>query len=96
MARHRYAVCEQREGAIQAIEDYAGDASRLTAAELAALRRPVILRGLAAGWPMVQAEDKTAYLKRFDSGATKPGHPIASCGSFVFQSIAFRWLSPTP
>jgi len=69
MARHRYAVCEQREGAIQAIEDYAGDASRLTAAELAALGRPVILRGLAAGWPMVQAEDKTAYLKRFDSGA---------------------------
>ena len=27
------------------------------------------MRGLAADWPMAQASDKAAYLKRFDSGA---------------------------
>jgi mannose-6-phosphate isomerase-like protein (cupin superfamily) len=29
----------------------------------------VVVRGLAAGWPIVQARDKAAYLRRFDSGA---------------------------
>jgi mannose-6-phosphate isomerase-like protein (cupin superfamily) len=29
----------------------------------------VVVRGLAAGWPIVQAPDKAAYLRRFDSGA---------------------------
>jgi hypothetical protein len=41
----------------------------VTAAELIGLGRPVVIRGLAADWPMVQAPDKAAYLKRFDSGA---------------------------
>jgi mannose-6-phosphate isomerase-like protein (cupin superfamily) len=55
--------------AIETIENYAGDPARLTAAELLGLRRPVVIRGLATDWPMVLAEDKAAYLKRFDSGA---------------------------
>jgi hypothetical protein len=55
--------------AIEQIEDYAGDAARLTAAELVSLRRPVVVRGLAADWPIVRTEDKAAYLRRFDSGA---------------------------
>ena len=29
----------------------------------------MLIRGLAADWPMVQAPDKAAYLKQFDSGA---------------------------
>jgi mannose-6-phosphate isomerase-like protein (cupin superfamily) len=29
----------------------------------------VVVRGLAADWPMVRASDKAAYLRRFDSGA---------------------------
>jgi len=63
--------CARAAGAhiIDAIEDYAGDAARVTAADLAALGRPVVLRGFAAGWPIVQASDKAAYLRRFDSGA---------------------------
>jgi hypothetical protein len=66
----RYAATGARgERAIETIEDYAGDAARLTAAELLSLRRPVVLRGLAAGWPMVRAADKAAYLRQFDSGA---------------------------
>lgn len=67
--RRRYAAGKRREGAIQVIEDYAGDPERLTAAELVSLRRPVVLRGLAAVWPIVRADDKAAYLRRFDSGA---------------------------
>jgi hypothetical protein len=40
----------------------------------------VIIRRLAADWPMVRSPDKAAYLKKFDSGATTemsiagPGH----------------------
>jgi mannose-6-phosphate isomerase-like protein (cupin superfamily) len=34
------------------------------------LRRPVVVRGLAAGWPIVRSPDKAAYLRRVDSGAT--------------------------
>ena len=30
----------------------------------------MVLRGLAAGWPIVGANDKAAYLRRFDSGAS--------------------------
>jgi hypothetical protein len=30
----------------------------------------VVIRGLAADWPMVRSPDKAAYLRRFDSGAT--------------------------
>ena len=30
----------------------------------------MVLRGLAAGWPIVDANDKAAYLKRFDSGTS--------------------------
>ncbi|HZC37168.1 MAG TPA: cupin-like domain-containing protein, partial [Sphingomicrobium sp.] len=55
--------------AIDRIEDYSGDAARLTAAELVSLRRPVVVRGLAADWPIVRTADKAAYLRRFDSGA---------------------------
>ena len=29
----------------------------------------MVVRGLVAGWPMVRAADKAAYLRRFDSGA---------------------------
>src|SRR4051794_30716043 len=55
--------------AIETISDYAGDPARLTAAELVSLGQPVVLRGLAADWPLVCAPDKAAYLRRFDSGA---------------------------
>lgn len=30
----------------------------------------MVIRGLAADWPMVRSPDKAAYLRRFDSGAT--------------------------
>ena len=59
----------RRSGRIETIEDYSGDPARLTAAELLSLGRPVVVRGLAAHWPIVRASDKAAYLKRFDSGA---------------------------
>jgi len=56
-------------GAIDTIEDYAGDLSSLTAAELLNLHRPVVMRGVASDWPMVRARDKAAYLRGFDIGA---------------------------
>lgn len=64
-------LCSSGEGAIviDTIEDYAGDPARVTSAELLSLGRPVVLRGLAADWPIVRATDKAAYLRRFDSGA---------------------------
>jgi len=37
---------------------------------LLSLGRPVVIRGLAADWPIVRSADKAAYLKRFDSGVT--------------------------
>jgi mannose-6-phosphate isomerase-like protein (cupin superfamily) len=55
--------------AIETIDDYAGDLASLTAAELIGLERPVVLRGIAADWPMVRSADKAAYLRRFQSGA---------------------------
>ena len=55
--------------AIDTIEDYADDPARLTADELVNFRRPVVLRGLAADWPMVRSPDKAAYLRALDSGA---------------------------
>jgi hypothetical protein len=75
-------LADKREerGAIDTIEDYAGDLASLTKAELVSLRRPVVLRGLAADWPMVQVPDKAAYLRQFDSGVrtemsvSPPGH----------------------
>lgn len=33
------------------------------------LRRPVVMRGIAADWPIVRSTDKAAYLRKFDSGA---------------------------
>lgn len=63
-------VRNSRSAAIQIIEDYAGHAAALTAAELLSLGRPVVIRGLAADWPMVRSPNKAAYLKSFDSGAT--------------------------
>ena len=68
--RGRYALICQQERAIKSIEDYAGDASSLTAAELVKLGHPVVIRGLAADWPIVRAPDKAAYLRQFVSGAT--------------------------
>jgi mannose-6-phosphate isomerase-like protein (cupin superfamily) len=68
-AGQRYAARHTREGAIQAIEDFSGDPASLTTAGLVSLKRPAVLRGLAAAWPIVRADDKAAYLKRFDSGA---------------------------
>jgi len=59
----------ERSGVIGTIEDYAGNSAELTIAELLALRRPVVMRGLAADWPIVAAADKAGYLKGFDSGA---------------------------
>jgi hypothetical protein len=56
-------------GPIETIEDYAGDPAGLSAAELLSRKRPVVVRGLAADWPMVRAPDKAAYLKSLDSGA---------------------------
>jgi mannose-6-phosphate isomerase-like protein (cupin superfamily) len=56
-------------GLIQTIEDYAGDASHLTSAELLSLGRPLVVRGLAADWPSVRALDTVAYLRRFASNA---------------------------
>jgi len=65
----RYAPAVQEERTpIETISDYAGDPARLTAAELVSLGQPVVLRGLAADWPLVCAPDKAAYLRRFDSG----------------------------
>jgi len=55
-------------GPIETIEDYAGDPAGLSAAELLSRKRPVVVRGLAADWPMVRAPDKAAYLKSLDSG----------------------------
>jgi mannose-6-phosphate isomerase-like protein (cupin superfamily) len=59
----------QRSGVIHTIEDYPGDTATLTARELVGLRRPVVIRGLAAEWPVVRAPDAAAYLRQFDSGA---------------------------
>jgi len=55
-------------GPIETIEDYAGDPAGLSAAQLLSRKRPVVVRGLAADWPMVRAPDKAAYLKSLDSG----------------------------
>jgi mannose-6-phosphate isomerase-like protein (cupin superfamily) len=60
---------DKRVRAIQTIEDYAGDKTSLTAAELVSLARPVVVRGLAANWPAVGAPDTAAYLRRFASNA---------------------------
>jgi mannose-6-phosphate isomerase-like protein (cupin superfamily) len=54
---------------METIADFAGDLSRTTAAELTALGQPIVLRGLAAGWPVVRSGNAAAYLRRFDSGA---------------------------
>ena len=62
-----YAV-PRRSDAVDTIEEYSGDSARLDAVELIALGRPVVLRRLAADWPISCAADKAAYLKRFDSG----------------------------
>ena len=55
--------------AIETVEEYSGKPAELSVADLLALRRPVVIRGVAADWPAVRAPDKAAYLKRFDSGA---------------------------
>jgi mannose-6-phosphate isomerase-like protein (cupin superfamily) len=55
--------------AVDTIEEYSGDLAHVSAAELLSLGRPVVLRGLAAAWPIVRATDKAAYLRRFASGA---------------------------
>ena len=39
-------------------------------ADLLGTSEPLVLRGLVAGWPVVQADDVLAYLGRFDVGAT--------------------------
>ena len=59
-----------RSRAVETITEYSGDVRPPTAAELTGLGHPAVLRGLAAGWPIVRADDKAAYLKRFDSGAS--------------------------
>lgn len=60
----------RRNAAIDGIQDYPGDVTQVTAADLLGLGRPVVLRGLAVDWPVVSASDKGAYLRRLDSGAT--------------------------
>lgn len=40
----------------------------MTIAELVSLDRPVVMRRLALDWPIVRADDKAAYLRRFDNG----------------------------
>lgn len=57
------------ERGIETIEDYEADPALLTTDELASLGRPVVVRGVAAGWPVVRSTDRAAYLRRFDSGA---------------------------
>ena len=59
-----------RSRAVETITEYSGDVRLPTAAELTGLGHPAVLRGLAAGWPIVRADDKAAYLKRFDSGVS--------------------------
>jgi hypothetical protein len=59
-----------RSRAVETIREYSGDVRLPTAAELTGLGHPAVLRGLAAGWPIVRADDKAAYLKRFDSGVS--------------------------
>ena len=41
---------------------------------------PVVIRGLAADWPLVQPPNKAAYLKQFDSGS-KTDMSIAATGT---------------
>ena len=55
--------------AIETVEEYSGKPAELSVADLLTLRRPVVIRGVAADWPAVRAPDKAAYLKRFDRGA---------------------------
>src|SRR5438067_1371619 len=69
--RRQWLCCaglEERQ-AVDAIEEYSGDLAQVSAAELLSLGRPVVLRGLAAAWPVVRATDTAAYLRRFASGA---------------------------
>lgn len=47
------------------IDERAGAGLPANAADLVALGQPVVLRGLAAGWPIVRAGDPAAYLRRF-------------------------------
>src|SRR5438045_1740831 len=69
-AGNGYAAPGQEERcAVDTIEEYSGDLAQVSAAELLSLGRPVVLRGLAAAWPIVRATDKAAYLRRFGSGA---------------------------
>ena len=53
---------------IQTIDDYSGEITGLTSADLKALGDPVVLRGIAANWPIVRSADAATYLRRFDSG----------------------------
>src|SRR5437868_6177284 len=69
--RRQWLCCAGQEErcAVDRIEEYSGDLAQVSAAELLSLGRPVVLRGLAAAWPIVRVTDKAAYLRRFASGA---------------------------
>jgi hypothetical protein len=51
------------------VESVAATSRPPSLAELLAAHRPLVLRGLAAHWPAVQAADPAGYLVGFDSGA---------------------------
>jgi len=51
------------------VEEIAATSRPPSMPELLAARRPLVLRGLAAHWPAVQAADPAQYLLGFDSGA---------------------------
>ncbi|MDB5706005.1 MAG: cupin-like protein [Sphingomonas bacterium] len=66
------------------IEEIAPDALP----DLRTRAEPAILRGLAAHWPAVRAEDPAAYLARFDTGG--------AIGIAIAPPAAQGWLAYTP
>ena len=56
----------------------------------------MVIRGLATDWPMVQAPDKAAYLKRFDSGAkTEVSVASPACKGRLFYTADLAELNFT-
>src|SRR4029079_2167882 len=51
------------------VKDITGVAAGRPGADLTMLGRPVVLRAIAADWPVVSSADPAAYLKQLDSGA---------------------------
>jgi hypothetical protein len=69
-----------------------GDGSQPLPDEILAASTPLVLRGLVADWPLVQAgrrsaHDAEAYLRRFDGGATVLAtHAAPAAGGRIFYN----------